>query len=271
MVQICQKFPILTGTCGSARADSAAAAQGEITLSDEYTQSDDGTIEEIPILNAATHRPREGVIIAAGEPFRLAVAKHVEFEYSALKEASGIMRLIVVYGPMSGTGIVGKLLHRLFSPTDDLLKHISLEANESVARPEPFTRYAREQALEEFRAIVESDMTDRALEHNMVPGGLVVHLDALGLDPALVAEISNAGRIDSNLAFTGSGADLMVRCIRIAWLAYNTFGNREKTRAWLTRPSHAFRNQAPYRLLASEAGGRLLENHLNRIRHGIAA
>ena len=53
--------------------------------------------------------------------------------------------------------------------------------------------------------------------------------------------------------------------------AEETFGNKEKARRWLRRPTAPLNNEEPLKLLDTEAGARLVEALLVRIEHGIAA
>lgn len=64
------------------------------------------------------------------------------------------------------------------------------------------------------------------------------------------------------------------RALRVASLtalAEETFGNRAKAQTWLRRPTSALGDKRPIDLLDSEPGGRMVEQLLYRIGHGIAA
>jgi putative toxin-antitoxin system antitoxin component (TIGR02293 family) len=62
-----------------------------------------------------------------------------------------------------------------------------------------------------------------------------------------------------------------LRVASIAALAEDTFDDKAKADAWLRRPTRALDGRRPIDLLDSEVGGRLVENLLYRIAHGIAA
>ena len=62
-----------------------------------------------------------------------------------------------------------------------------------------------------------------------------------------------------------------VRVARIAELAEETFGDPEKGRQWLRRPTTALGGKSPLSLLDTEIGAGMVEELLTRISHGIAA
>jgi putative toxin-antitoxin system antitoxin component (TIGR02293 family) len=62
-----------------------------------------------------------------------------------------------------------------------------------------------------------------------------------------------------------------IRVASITSLAEETFANPEKGRAWLRRPTTALGGKRPLDLLDSEPGGRVVEQLLYRIGHGITA
>jgi putative toxin-antitoxin system antitoxin component (TIGR02293 family) len=64
------------------------------------------------------------------------------------------------------------------------------------------------------------------------------------------------------------------RALRVASIlaqAEQTFVNKDKARIWLRRPTSALGGRRPIDLLDCETGGRLVEQLLYRIGHGIAA
>ncbi len=66
-------------------------------------------------------------------------------------------------------------------------------------------------------------------------------------------------------------SDRVARFFRILQGACETFGNLDKAKAWLTRPTRALSGRAPIGLLDTEEGARLVESLLTRIDHGLAA
>ena len=64
------------------------------------------------------------------------------------------------------------------------------------------------------------------------------------------------------------------RALRVASIlahADQTFANEDKAHIWLRRPTAALGGRRPIDLLDCETGGRLVEQLLHRIGHGIAA
>ena len=70
---------------------------------------------------------------------------------------------------------------------------------------------------------------------------------------------------------TPGQSDKLARVARVVAKAEETFGNKEKARRWLRRPTAPLNNEEPLKLLDTEAGARLVEALLVRIEHGIAA
>ena len=76
-------------------------------------------------------------------------------------------------------------------------------------------------------------------------------------------------RIDKLLSIDES--DRVVRLIRIASRAKGVFGSPEKAWRWLRKPKKAFEGKTCIDMLATEQGGREVDNMLIRIEHGMAA
>lgn len=66
-------------------------------------------------------------------------------------------------------------------------------------------------------------------------------------------------------------SERVVRVARTVALAEETFANRDKAHAWLRRPNPLLEGRPPLDLLDNEIGGRIVEELLHRIAHGIAA
>lgn len=64
-------------------------------------------------------------------------------------------------------------------------------------------------------------------------------------------------------------SDRVVRMARIAALAHETLGDREKAVRWLARPNRALGNVPPLEHLDTDLGAREVEDLLGRIAHGI--
>ena len=90
-------------------------------------------------------------------------------------------------------------------------------------------------------------------------------LDRLALPRKTLAHRRTLGRL------TAEQSDRLVRVLRVVEQAEHAFGNVEKARIWLRRPTNALAGQAPLDLLDTDIGSRQVETLLGRIEHGIAA
>jgi putative toxin-antitoxin system antitoxin component (TIGR02293 family) len=80
-----------------------------------------------------------------------------------------------------------------------------------------------------------------------------------------------ARRLSDGEPLTVEETDKAVRLARIDRLAANVFGELAKVHRWLRKPKKALRGETPLAYLATEAGGRVVEEMLHRIDHGILA
>jgi putative toxin-antitoxin system antitoxin component (TIGR02293 family) len=64
-------------------------------------------------------------------------------------------------------------------------------------------------------------------------------------------------------------SDRLFRVGRIAALAEETLGSKDKAKRWLQKPNRALGGAAPLRLLDTELGARQVEDVLGRIAHGV--
>jgi putative toxin-antitoxin system antitoxin component (TIGR02293 family) len=65
--------------------------------------------------------------------------------------------------------------------------------------------------------------------------------------------------------------DKALRLERIAAMAARIFGNPDKANRWMRSPKRELDGAAPLAFLASESGGRIVEDMLLRIDHGMLA
>ena len=72
-------------------------------------------------------------------------------------------------------------------------------------------------------------------------------------------------------ALSREESDRAVRLARIAALAEQVFGERERSWRWLRSAKRQFHDRSPLQLVATEAGARLVEDLLYRIDEGMAA
>ncbi len=66
-------------------------------------------------------------------------------------------------------------------------------------------------------------------------------------------------------------SDRFVRLVRLVAAANDTFGDRQKAFAWMTRENRALEGRTPLSLAETDLGARSVETLLGRIGHGIAA
>jgi putative toxin-antitoxin system antitoxin component (TIGR02293 family) len=90
-------------------------------------------------------------------------------------------------------------------------------------------------------------------------------LDRLALPRKTLAHRRTLGRL------TAEQSDRLVRILRVIEQAEHAFGDVQKARIWLRRPTTALADHAPLDLLDTDIGTRQVENLLGRIEHGIAA
>lgn len=68
---------------------------------------------------------------------------------------------------------------------------------------------------------------------------------------------------------TTDESDKLIRVVRVAVLAEETFQDDEKAHAWLRDPNRTLGGERPLDLLETEGGARLVEQILGRIAHGV--
>jgi putative toxin-antitoxin system antitoxin component (TIGR02293 family) len=67
---------------------------------------------------------------------------------------------------------------------------------------------------------------------------------------------------------SSAASDRLSRIERIYMLAVEVFGDGEKAAQWLKRPSRALANEAPLKLLDTDAGTQRVELELRQIQYG---
>jgi putative toxin-antitoxin system antitoxin component (TIGR02293 family) len=66
-------------------------------------------------------------------------------------------------------------------------------------------------------------------------------------------------------------SDKLARLVRIHDQAVHVFGDKEKALRWLSKPKHRFDERTPLQMLRTDTGGRMVENMLGQIEHGMFA
>ena len=85
----------------------------------------------------------------------------------------------------------------------------------------------------------------------------------LGIPPRTLARRKKEGRLHSG------ESDRLLRLARVAALAEETLGTREKATSWLRGAVRALGGVSPIDLLDSDVGARQVEQVLGRIAHGV--
>lgn len=70
-------------------------------------------------------------------------------------------------------------------------------------------------------------------------------------------------------SLTTTESDRLLRVVRVAALAEETFQSEEKAHGWLRDANRALGGERPLDLLETEGGARLVEQILGRIAHGV--
>ena len=88
---------------------------------------------------------------------------------------------------------------------------------------------------------------------------------ALDLPKRTLARRKAARRLPAN------ESDRVLRLTRIAVMAEEVFGDRDKAIRWLHRPNRALGGDVPLALLNTDLGAREVEDVLGRIAHGVVS
>ncbi len=105
-----------------------------------------------------------------------------------------------------------------------------------------------------------------SLLDNLLKEGLTSKELALVLPPRTLAHRRAKGQ-----TLSPDESDRALRVARLVALAESVFGDREKALRWLRKPQARFSRRSAMELMASEIGGRLVEETLVQIDEGYAA
>jgi putative toxin-antitoxin system antitoxin component (TIGR02293 family) len=72
-------------------------------------------------------------------------------------------------------------------------------------------------------------------------------------------------------ALSADESDKLARLVRVFDQAVRVFGGAEQAREWLAKPMRRFENRTPMQMLRTEVGGRMVEEMLGQIEHGMFA
>ncbi len=120
-----------------------------------------------------------------------------------------------------------------------------------------------------------SDMDVVKLVHNRLPLSVIDRLLAEGVTKQEIDMIAPprtlAHRRANGESLTVEESDRAVRLARIVAQTESVFGNKDKAMAWLRQPMKRFEGETPIEMLATEVGGRLVEEALVQIDEGFFA
>jgi putative toxin-antitoxin system antitoxin component (TIGR02293 family) len=98
--------------------------------------------------------------------------------------------------------------------------------------------------------------------HGLTPG----EVDALVIPARTLKHRRSKGQ-----PLSREESDKAIRLARVLAQAAIVFGDREKGLRWMRRPAERFEGRSPMQMLATEAGGRLVEEALIQIDEGMFA
>lgn len=103
------------------------------------------------------------------------------------------------------------------------------------------------------KALVRGGLTDAEAWHLIVPRRTLAH------------------RIARREPLSRDESDKAVRVARLVAQAEQVFADPDRAWRWMRKPKQQFGSRSPLDLLATDAGGRLVEELLTQIDHGMAA
>lgn len=114
--------------------------------------------------------------------------------------------------------------------------------------------------------VVRRGLPVGAVQHLLDSGSLTMaEMDKVVLPRKTLANRRKVGTL------TAEQSDRLLRVARVLAAAEETFGNREKAKTWLRRPTRVLDDETPLAFLDTDEGARAVETLLGRIAHGIAA
>jgi putative toxin-antitoxin system antitoxin component (TIGR02293 family) len=122
-------------------------------------------------------------------------------------------------------------------------------------------------AVEAFKSLVsrgEEPRLDVAALQSLAPGFSREEVEAI-----VVPKRTLARRIANRERLTVEESDRALRLARVGAQALRVFGDPEKAKRWLRKPSSALAGQTPLSLLRTETGAQLVTELLGQIAHGM--
>ncbi len=115
-----------------------------------------------------------------------------------------------------------------------------------------------------------------SLVEKRLPAAAIKALVRGGLSDAEVYQLivprrTLAHRIAKHQPLSREESDKAVRVARLTAMAEQVFGEPERAWRWLREPKQRFGGKTPLEMLATDAGGRLVEEMIGQIEHGMFA
>ncbi len=122
----------------------------------------------------------------------------------------------------------------------------------------------------------QSELDLAGIVEQGLPLGSVDRLKEQGLTFSEVSDVVISPRTLKHRKVRGERlsheeTDRVVRVARMVSLADQVFRNHDKALAWLRSPDDRLNGRAPFSLLHTESGGRVIENMLWQIEEGVYA
>jgi putative toxin-antitoxin system antitoxin component (TIGR02293 family) len=120
-------------------------------------------------------------------------------------------------------------------------------------------------SLDDLRARLRTGLPYESLSALSVGYGIEVQ----DLSAILAIPMRTLARRKKEKRLHADESDRLFRVGRIAALAEQTLGSKDKAKRWLQKANRALGGAAPLRLLDTELGARQVEDVLGRIAHGV--
>jgi putative toxin-antitoxin system antitoxin component (TIGR02293 family) len=126
-----------------------------------------------------------------------------------------------------------------------------------------------------LRSSVESDLDwVRAVQSGLPTNAVDAIATEIGFTAAEMEQLviprrTLAHRRANRQPLTRDESDRLARIARVGLWARETFGEKDKTIAWLRRPNRALQGSRPIDLLDTDDGARLVEQVIGRLAYGV--
>jgi putative toxin-antitoxin system antitoxin component (TIGR02293 family) len=148
-----------------------------------------------------------------------------------------------------------------------MARHRPVGAARRIVRALGGPGVVRAATLEELRGTLRTGLPYASLD--AVASGLKIAVGELA--PILRLPPRTLARRKKERRFRADESDRIFRLGRVAALAEETLGGRDKAGLWLRAPNAALGGEAPLSRLDTDLGARQVEDVLLRIAHGVAS